>query len=143
MEQNLCCPEVHTWDLMKGAREAREPPCVPCLSCCWPRQRILPQCLQAPPAQKLPALYLLDSVSKTVGEPYTSLFVPMLAEVGRAGSLGGRSEARLSTSMVARLECPFLPPWPALLAVHSLKISYRRPPSLPPSEHTLPTLPDP
>lgn len=56
----------------------RKPPRLPAaaLTCA------LPRCLQAPPAQKLPALYLLDSVSKTVGEPYKSLFLPLLAEVG-------------------------------------------------------------
>ncbi|KAI3437904.1 hypothetical protein D9Q98_000349 [Chlorella vulgaris] len=37
--------------------------------------------LQAPPTQKLPVLYLLDSISKLVGEPYKTFFVPALPEV--------------------------------------------------------------
>jgi pre-mRNA cleavage complex 2 protein Pcf11 len=37
--------------------------------------------LQAAPSQKLPALYLLDSISKLVGEPYKTLFAATLPEV--------------------------------------------------------------
>lgn len=36
--------------------------------------------LQAAPSQKLPALYLLDSISKLVGEPYKTLFAATLPE---------------------------------------------------------------
>ncbi|KAI7842625.1 hypothetical protein COHA_003729 [Chlorella ohadii] len=36
--------------------------------------------LQAAPSQKLPALYLLDSISKLVGEPYKTLFAHNLPE---------------------------------------------------------------
>jgi hypothetical protein len=39
--------------------------------------------VQAPAPQKLPVLYLLDSISKLVGEPYKTLFSPALPEVSR------------------------------------------------------------
>ena len=41
--------------------------------------------MQAAPSQKLPALYLLDSISKLVGEPYKTLFAATLPEVGAVG----------------------------------------------------------
>lgn len=46
--------------------------------------------MQAAPSQKLPALYLLDSISKLVGEPYKTLFAATLPEVGAVG-LGDRA----------------------------------------------------
>lgn len=58
-------------------------------------------CVQAPAAQKLPVLYLLDSVSKMVGEPYKTLFAPSLREVG--GWAGGQCALPFVPSACTRL----------------------------------------
>lgn len=42
---------------------------------------IVNRILHAPPETKLPPLYLLDSISKNVGEPFRSLFTPTLSDV--------------------------------------------------------------
>lgn len=39
--------------------------------------------LQSAPAHKLPALYLLDSIVKNIGLPYTALFASGLPQVTR------------------------------------------------------------
>lgn len=41
----------------------------------------LPQC---DPAHKLPALYLVDSILKNIGQPYLGLFTPIINDVSPA-----------------------------------------------------------
>ncbi len=44
-------------------------------------RRLCVSLLQAQPSEKLPPLYLLDSIAKNVGEPYKSCFGPSLPDV--------------------------------------------------------------
>ena len=47
--------------------------------------------MQAPADLKLPALYLLDSISKTIGDPYKTYFSPALPEVSFSELMFARS----------------------------------------------------
>ena len=56
-------------------------------------------CLKAPPQHKLPSLYLMDSITKNIGEPFKSCFAATLPEVwdGWAQLILTRSEFWPST----------------------------------------------